>query len=52
MAEPAIPDVFSIKIGSDLWTKYKETGTLTAEDLKAAILNNEGALTSATGPVC
>ena len=45
-------DQAAIKIGTALWKKYKETGTLTEQDVKDAILQNKGALQSATGPVC
>ncbi|MBK8253168.1 MAG: PAAR domain-containing protein [Polyangiaceae bacterium] len=45
-------DQEAIKIGSELWKKYKETGSLTEQDVKDAVMRNKSLLGAIAGQVC
>jgi hypothetical protein len=45
-------DQAAIKIGGELWEKYKKDGKLTEQDVKDAVLRHKDELTSVTGAVC
>jgi uncharacterized Zn-binding protein involved in type VI secretion len=42
----------AIRIGTALWKKYEEEGTLTEQDVKNAVMNSTNLLGALTGPVC